>query len=123
MNRILLVINAILTVPLGAVALISPAALFRGFGLTLDAPGALLARGYAASLIAYGTALFLLRGCSDQRIVNVLLSSAIAFNVIECAIQTVAGINGVASPMIWTTAITHGVLGCFCLYAVIKKTH
>jgi hypothetical protein len=55
MVRLLFIVNTLLTLPFGVLALAAPSALFAQFGIQLDAGGALIARGYGATLVAFGT--------------------------------------------------------------------
>lgn len=120
MVRSLLLLNTLLTLPFGVVALVAPGALFGQFGLQLDSAGTLLARGYGATLVAYGLALWLLRNATEPRTTAVLLWSLVAFNAIESAIQAVAGMQGVAQPIILANAALHGVVAVLCVVAASK---
>ena len=81
MVRILLVLNTLLTLPFGIAALFSPDRLFAEFGLSLDAAGCLVARGYGATLVGFGTLLFLLRKTTDPGVVRSLLVALFLFNL------------------------------------------
>lgn len=120
MVRSLLLLNTLLTLPFGVAALVAPGALFGQFGLQLDPAGTLLARGYGATLVAYGLALWLLRNATEPRTTAVLLWSLVAFNAIESAIQAVAGMQGVAQPIILANAALHGVVAVLCVVAASK---
>jgi hypothetical protein len=119
--KFLFLLNALLTLPFGVVALAIPGLLFAQFGLQLDAAGILVARGYSATLIGYGVALFLMRGTVDPRTVQVLLSSLAIFNAIESIIQSLAGLQGVAQPVILVNAALHGVVTVLCVVALSKR--
>jgi hypothetical protein len=97
----LFVVNALLTFPFGVLALAAPAALFAQFGLHLDPAGELIARGYGATLVAYGVVLFLERQSADRRTARVFLVSMVLFNAIEAVIQGIAGWQGIAAGMIF----------------------
>jgi hypothetical protein len=101
MVKMLLVVNGLLTLPFGIAALAMPTALFAQFGLQLDAGGSLIARGYGATLVAYGLVLLLMRATIDAGTVTVLLSSMALFNAIEAIIQGIAGMEAVAQPVIF----------------------
>ena len=122
MVKYLLVLNGLLTLPFGIAALAMPTALFAQFGLQLDAAGNLIARGYGATLVAYGLALLLMRATVDARTVKVLLSSMAAFNAIEAIIQAIAGMEAVAQPVIFVTVATHAILCIACLVALSART-
>ncbi len=117
MTKILFIINAILTLPFGVLALIAPGPVFAGFGVGLDAGGQLIARGYAATLVAYGLIYLLVRGNAEQDVKKVLLIAAAVFNLIEAVIQGLAGADGIASSMIWGNVVTHAVVSVACLWA------
>jgi hypothetical protein len=123
MVKFLFVLNTLLTLPFGIVALAIPGVLFAQFGLQLDAAGILIARGYGATLVAYGLALFLMRATVDARTVMVLLSSMAIFNAIEAIIQGIAGIQAVAQPIIFANVAMHGVVSVACLFALSRRKH
>ena len=123
MVKFLLVLNTLLTLPFGIVALAIPGVLFAQFGLQLDAAAILIARGYGATLVAYGLALFLMRATVDARTVMVLLSSMAIFNAIEAIIQGIAGIQAVAQPIIFANVAMHGVVSVACLFALSRQKH
>ena len=120
MVKFLLVLNTLLTLPFGVIALASPGALFAQFGLQLDPAGTLIARGYAATLVGYGLALLLLRTTADPRTAKVLLWSLVLFNAIESVIQGIAGMQGVAQPIILANAALHGIVGILCVAAALR---
>lgn len=120
MNRVLILVNAVLTLPFGIVALWAPTPVFAQFGVQLDAGGALIARGYGATLVAYGIALALLRDETEPRVLRALLLSMVAFNVIEAVIQGMAGMNGVASSAVYGNVVVHAIVAALCLRALSK---
>jgi hypothetical protein len=107
--------------PFGVLALAAPSALFAQFGIQLDAGGALIARGYGATLVAYGAALLLTRHSADRGTVRALLVSMVLFNAIEAVIQGIAGVQGVAAAMIFGTVATHVVVAALSLAAVARQ--
>lgn len=117
MVKTLFVLNALLTFPFGALALAAPAAVFAPFGLQLDAGGALIARGYGATLVAYGLVVYLQREASDGRIVRAFLLSMAVFNSIEAIIQGVAGATGIAATIIFGNVAIHAVVAALCVAA------
>lgn len=121
MVKWLLIVNTLLTLPFGVAALVAPAAVFAQFGLNLDAGGSLVARGYSATLIGYGLALWLLRRCTDVKVLKPLLLSMVAFNAIEAVIQGVAGLHSVAMPVIYANVALHGVVCAACVRAYFKQ--
>jgi hypothetical protein len=121
MDKLLLIVNTLLTLPFGIAALAAPVQVFAQFGLKLDFGGALIARGYAATLIGYGLVLWLLRNTTETTVVKPLLISLVAFNAIEAVIQGVAGAEGIASPVIFTNVVLHGLVCGACAYAYFKQ--
>lgn len=121
MVKFLFVLNVLLTLPFGVLALAAPSPLFAQFGLDLDAAGQLIARGYGATLVGYGLVLWLMRGSTDGASVRAFLLSMMAFNAIEAVIQGVAGAQGVALPLIWGNAALHGVVAAACAVALMKN--
>ena len=110
-------LNALLTFPFGVLALSAPAALFAQFGLQLDAAGELIARGYGATLVAYGMVLYLERQSSDRRTVRPFLLSMVLFNSIEAVIQGIAGVRGIAATMIFGNVAIHAVVAVLSVIA------
>ena len=100
--------------------LLFPTQLFAQFGINLDPGGALVARGYATVLIAYGLLLYSMRNSTDMTILRPFVYSMIVFNLLEFVIQSTAGIQGITSEMIWGTVITHGCVFLLSVFAVIK---
>jgi len=121
MIRVLFIINALLTIPFGILALIAPEALFLKFGMDLPPAGVLVARGYAATLISYGLVLFLMRNTTDRSALKAFLYSMAIFNLIETIIQGIAGTRGVANAMIWGTAVTHSGIFALCVIAIARR--
>lgn len=120
MVRSLLLVNTLLTLPFGLAALVAPVEVFAQFGVALDAGGALVARGYAATLIGYGLALWRLRSVTDASVVRTLLLSLVAFNLIEAVIQGLAGLQGVAAAMIFGNVLIHAGVGAACGFGYLK---
>jgi len=89
--------------------------------LQLDVAGALVARGYGATLVGYGLVLLLMRSTTDPRTVKRFLWSMTAFNAIEAVIQGIAGAQGVALPMIYGNVALHGVVALACLVAMSRS--
>ena len=121
MIKVLFIVNALLTLPFGVLALIEPETLFRQFGLDLNPAGALLARGYATTLVAYGMVLFLMRNTRDAGTSKAFLYSMVIFNLVETIIQGVAGTRGVANAMIWVTAVIHSGVFALCIVALARR--
>ena len=117
----LFVLNALLTFPFGVLALSAPAALFAQFGLHLDAAGELIARGYGATLVAYGLVLYLQRQSSDGRTVRPFLLSMALFNSIETVIQGIAGVQGIAATMIFGNVAIHAVVAVLSVIALSRR--
>ena len=122
MVKLLLIINTLLTLPFGVVALAAPVEVFAQFGLSLDPGGALVARGYSATLIAYGLSLWMLRGTTDATTTRVLLISVVVFNAVEAVIQGVAGAQGIALPVIFGNVALHAAVCIVCLIAYFRRT-
>lgn len=122
MVKWLLVLNTLLTLPFGIAALAAPVEVFARFGLELEPGGALVARGYAAALVGYGLALWLLRHTRDRAVARPLLLSLVAFNGIEAVVQGAAGVQGIALPVIFANVALHGLVCAACLYAYLKKS-
>ena len=121
MVKLLLIVNTLLTLPFGIAALAAPAEVFAQFGLKLDPGGMLIARGYSATLVGYGLVLWLLRHTSEATVAKPLLLSLVAFNGIEAVIQGVAGVQGLALPVIFANVGLHGLVCGACLYAYLKQ--
>jgi hypothetical protein len=117
----LFIVNALLTFPFGVLALAAPVALFAQFGLRLDAAAELIARGYGATLVAYGVVLFLERQSADGRTVRAFLLSMALFNSIEAVIQGVAGTQGVAAVMIFGNVAIHAVVAVLSFIALSRR--
>ena len=121
MVKSLFVLNALLTFPFGVLALAAPAALFAQFGLRLDAAGELIARGYGATLVAYGLVLYLERQSADRRTVRPFLLSMVLFNSIEAVIQGIAGVQGIAATMIFGNVAIHAGVAAFSVIALSRQ--
>lgn len=118
--KALFVVNALMTFPFGVFALATPAALFALFGLHLNPEGELIARGYGATLVAYGVVLYLMRASTDRRTVRAFLFSMVLFNAIEAVIQGVAGAQGTAAPMIFGNVAIHTAVAVLSVIALSK---
>jgi hypothetical protein len=117
----LFILNALLTFPFGVLALATPAVVFAQFGLQLDAAGELIARGYGATLVAYGVLLYLERQSANRRTVRPFLLSMVLFNSIEAVIQGSAGVQGVAATMIFGTVAIHAAMAVLSVVALSKQ--
>jgi hypothetical protein len=122
MRKFIYIANAALTLPFGVAALIAPATVFAGFGLSLDAGGELIARGYAAACLGYGWLFWMLRKTNEPAATRALLSAAVIFNLVETLIQGAAALGGGVLPAIWGTVGAHAVMTALCLYALFAKT-
>jgi hypothetical protein len=120
MTKALIVVNVVLTLPFGVAALIAPEPLFMQFGLSLDPAGALVARGYGATLVGYGAILWFLRGAVVRAVVKPVLVSLILFNAIEAAIQGAARISGVAAGIIFLTVAVHFLVAAWSVVALAR---
>lgn len=112
--------NSILTLPFGFLLLIIPGAMFSSYGITLDAGGELVARGYGATLVGYGLVFYFLRNISEIGVVKSLLLAALVFNLIEAVIQTAAASKGIVLPVIWVTVVLHAIVTILSTYALIN---
>ena len=121
MVKALFIVNALLTFPFGVLALAAPAALFAQFGLRLDAAAALIARGYGATLVAYGVVLFLERQSADGRTVRAFLLSMALFNAIEAVIQGIAGTQGIAAAIIFGNVSIHAAVAVLSFIALSRQ--
>jgi len=119
--RNLFILNALLTFPFGVLALAAPASLFAQFGLHLDAAGELIARGYGATLVAYGVVLYLERQSADRRTVRPFLLSIVLFNSIEAVIQGSVGVRGIAAKMIFGNVAIHGAVAVLSVIALSRQ--
>jgi hypothetical protein len=122
MIKKLFIANAILTIPFAIGGLLAPAPVFAPFGVTLDAGGALIARGYASTLMAYVILLFMSRNTSDAKALTAFLVSMTIFNMLEFAVQLLAFLQKVAAAPILATVIVHGILTILCALALTKHT-
>ncbi len=120
MNKKLFIANAILTIPFAIGGLLAPATIFAPFGITLDAGGVLIARGYASTLMAYGILLFMSRNTSDAKALNAFLVSMTIFNLLEFTVQLLAFLQKVAAAPILATVIAHGILIILCALALTR---
>ena len=120
MFKILMIINVVLTLPFAVGALVMPARVFADFGVALNAGGELVARGYAATLVGFGLALLLLRKAEDRSTQRSLLLATLAFNLIECVIQFIAGREGITNNRIWITTSAHGIVSLITVYAMVS---
>lgn len=121
MTKPLIVLNCLLTLPFGLAALAVPEPLFARFAVALDPAGALVARGYAATLIGYGLLLWGLRDAVEPRLTRYLLVSIIAFNAIEALIQGMAAAQGVAGGPIAMNAGLHAVVAAWSVLLLLKQ--
>ena len=117
----LFILNAVLTFPFGVLALAAPATLFAQFGLQLDAAGELIARGYGATLVAYGVVLCLVGQSADRRTIRAFLLSMVLFNSIEAVIQSSAGVQGIAAKMIFGNVAIHSAVAVLSVIALSKQ--
>ena len=121
MVKSLFVLNALLTFPFGVLALAAPVALFAQFGLQLDAAGELIARGYGATLVAYGLVLYLERQSTDPRTARPFVLSMALFNSIEAVVQGIAGAQGIAAALIFGNVTVHAVVAVLSVIALSKQ--
>jgi hypothetical protein len=117
----LFILNALLTFPFGVLPLATPATLFAQFGLQLDAAGQLIARGYGATLVAYGAVLYLFRQSADGRTVRPFLLSMVLFNSIEAVIQGSAGVQGIAAKVIFGNVAIHAAVAVLSVIAFSRQ--
>ncbi|MGD9603156.1 MAG: hypothetical protein AB7O21_14875 [Gammaproteobacteria bacterium] len=123
MIRKLVVVNVLLTLPFGIAALLAPQPIFAQFGVALDADGALVARGYAATLIGFGLVLWGLRDSRDPAVVTPLLVGLLLFNAIEAGVQAAAATAGVATGAIGMNVALHAGVAAWLLGALAARRH
>ena len=123
MAKPLFIANAVLTLPFGIVGLIIPGPVFALFGIDLDPGGQLIARGYAATLLGYGTAFAVVRNAAADgqptTLRGLLLASAL-FNLAETVIPAIGGAGGLTSALVWVTVAAHGVIGILSVVALLR---
>lgn len=116
-----LLANGILTLPFGVICLAYPADIFSSYGITLDAGGALVARGYGATLVGYGLLFYFQRNVSGLSQVKSLLIASIFFNLLETLIQAEAAIKEIVPPLIWLTITLHALLTMASAYLIAVR--
>jgi hypothetical protein len=119
MSRLVCILNAIMVLPFAVSALALPVFTFDMFGLDLGAEGAGVARGYGATALGWGLACVLLRNSLDVQVRQAVLIASFAFNAAEVLLQLPIAFSGIASPMIWTTIVGHGVIAMLSAYALL----
>ena len=80
-----------------------------------------MARGYGATLLAYGLVLYLERQSADRRTIRSFLLSMVLFNSIESVIQGVAGVQGIAAAIIFGNVATHAVVAVLSVIALSRQ--
>ncbi|MGE0484942.1 MAG: hypothetical protein AB7Q81_12445 [Gammaproteobacteria bacterium] len=119
MIKMLVRANLLLTLPFGVAALVNPEPLFLQFGVALSAPGALVARGYAATLIGYGILLWGVREVVDPDVLPALLLSIVLFNGLEAAVQAIAAVQGVAAGAIYLNVAIHLLVTAWAIVLLV----
>ncbi len=114
MIRKLAVVNALLTVPFGIAAFVSPVPVFALFGVHLDGGGELVARGYAATCLGYGLTLWALRAVREPAQARAMVIAMTVFNALEALAQGSAAMQGIAAGGIWVTVGAHAVVTVWC---------
>lgn len=121
MLKAVFLINAILTLPFGVVAMVAPGAAFDGFGIALDPAAHPVVRGYAAACLGFGLVMLLMRDARDDGTAFALLVGSLVFNGLEVAIQLPLGLSGGAGPAIWGTITGHGIAALMSLAALVRR--
>lgn len=120
MLKAVFLLNAILVLPFGVIAMVSPGGAFQAFGIALDPAAYPVVRGYAAACLGYGLIMLLLRDVKDNGTAFALLVGSLVFNALEVAIQLPIGFGG-AGPAIWGTIIGHGIAAAMSLYVLVRR--
>jgi hypothetical protein len=119
--RLVCILNALMVLPFAASVLVAPDFTFSQFGLDLGPEGAGVARGYGATALGWGIACVFLNGSTDALTTRAILIASLAFNFAEVLVQVPVAFSGIASPMIWTTIVGHGVTGALSAAAVLRN--
>lgn len=119
-HKIVFVLNALLTLSFGVPAYFVPAEVFTTFGLTLDAGGQVVTRGYAITCVGYGLAMLAVRGVTEIAVVRGLLLATVVFNLGEVILQTQAGLAGTVGAMVWGTCASHAALGLLGFVQILR---
>lgn len=121
MLKAVFLLNAILTLPFGVIAMVSPGGAFQAFGIVLDPVVHPVVRGYAAACLGYGLVMLLLRDVKDNGTAFALLVGSLVFNALEVAVQLPLALGGGASPAIWGTIVGHGIAAVMSLAALVRR--
>ncbi len=107
MLKLVFWLNAVLLLPFGLAAIIAPEFVFSNFGMTIDAAGAGIARGYASLALGLGVIFLLLRNAIGRAVTVPLLLGSLVFNGAEVLVQVPIYFQGLANGMIWSTILGH----------------
>ena len=121
MLKAVLLLNAVLVLPFGVIAMVSPGGAFQAFGIALDPVAYPVVRGYAATCLGYGLVMLLLRDVRDHGTAFALLVGSLVFNALEVAIQLPLPLAGSAGPAIWGTIIGHGIAAVMSFAALVRR--
>lgn len=121
MSKVIFIISAVQTFPIGIGAVLIPGKLFSQFGVSLDPAGELIARGYGATLIGFGLVLWGLRNVQLPAAQRWLLIGLTFFNAIEATIQFMAGVAGIAQPIIFGNVGLHTAMVVASLVALLQS--
>jgi len=121
MYKILMIVNTVMTLPFAVAAMVAPAAVFSDFGLKLDSGAALIARGYASTLLGYGLIVWFLRDTDVRSMRLKALIASLLFNICEFVVQLAARLENVANPIIWVTIVAHGAVTLMTIVAIVQQ--
>jgi hypothetical protein len=113
--------DGLLILSFGVPAFVAPVAIFAPISVQLDPAAAVIARGYAATLIGYGWALFGLRSSRDAGVIRTLLVSMLLFNALEIALQSAALLAGYLGQMAIATITAHAALTIWSITLLLKQ--
>ena len=121
MLKAVLLLNTVLVLPFGVIAMVSPGGAFQAFGIALDPVAHPVVRGYAATCLGYGLIMLLLRDVKDNGTAFALLVGSLVFNALQVAVQLPLALDGAAGAAIWGTIIGHGIAALMSFAVLVRR--
>jgi hypothetical protein len=120
-RKIMFLVNATLTLPVGIFALFFPLITFSVLGISLAEGSAVIARLYGLTLISYGLIFAFFQNSKDSTTVRSIFISAAVFQLLLALVLGMAAAQGSVSSVAWWLLILHTLVAVLCAYSYLSE--
>jgi len=117
----LLLVNAIIALGFGIGFTVAPAQVLAPYGMSLSAPGLVIARLFGTALLGYGVLTWLLRAATDPAALRAVCLSLAISDAVGAVVAAMGVLGGHVNALGWSTVALYAGLGIgFASFAMRK---